>query len=87
MHSKPSLACPVCGFAELDGPPYDELGCPTYEICPCCGTEFGYDDFLTSHAALRERRISKGMPWWSSRQQPPIGWDPHRQLQEAGFAG
>lgn len=37
--------CPVCGFDGLDFKPYDEKGFGTFEICPCCGFEFGCDDF------------------------------------------
>jgi transcription elongation factor Elf1 len=66
--SKQSFACPVCGYAGLDEAPYDELGCASYGICPCCGTQFGYDDASVAHADLREAWISNGMPWWSSRQ-------------------
>ncbi len=87
MHSKAQrFVCPVCGFPLLDDPPYDERGCPTYEICPCCGTEFGKDDAGTSHAALRQTWVSQGMNWWSAYRQPPDGWDPRAQLQRAGLA-
>ena len=36
--------CPVCGYSHLKEGPCDEFGCSTYEICPCCGFEFGFDD-------------------------------------------
>lgn len=35
--------CPVCGYDKLIEEPYDD-GSPSYEICNCCGFEFGYDD-------------------------------------------
>jgi len=54
------IACPVCGHVGLmvkpyaiwpppDGvqlrPPYEDiLGSPSYEVCPQCGFEFGFDD-------------------------------------------
>jgi hypothetical protein len=31
--------CPVCLYTRLDEPPQE------FSICPCCGTEFGVDDF------------------------------------------
>jgi len=37
--------CPVCGFDELDDSPYYEHFAGNNEICPCCGFEFGVDDF------------------------------------------
>jgi hypothetical protein len=52
--------CPVCQYPGLDVkpyalwpppqgielvPPYERLlGRPSYEVCPCCGFEFGNDD-------------------------------------------
>ena len=75
--------CPVCGFTALTEPPYDDFGCPTYVICPFCGTEFGYDDSTATHQVLREKWVSLGMHWWNNRQQPPEGWDADAQLRAA----
>lgn len=36
-------SCPVCEYQGLDEPPYDSEGWGSFEICPQCGTEFGYD--------------------------------------------
>lgn len=77
--------CPVCGFPDLEEPPYDDKGCPTYEICPSCGTEFGYQDALTPHSTLRQRWIENGAKWSSSVQQPPPGWSASRQLADASL--
>jgi len=41
----PYYICPVCGFDKLEGPPYYEHFAGSNEICPCCGFEFGVDDF------------------------------------------
>lgn len=83
MPNEQSIICPVCGFIGLDEPPYDETGCPSYVICPCCGTEFGYDDTTAAHRELRIRWISGGMLWWSKREPPPSGWNPKKQLDGA----
>lgn len=85
MPSERSYTCPVCGFKSLDEPPYDAFGCATFNICPSCGTEFGYDDSTTKHEDLRRRWVAKGMPWWSKCQEPPEGWDGQRQLQDANM--
>lgn len=53
--------CPVCGYKRLDQDPKQRL----YNICPCCGTEFGSDDFDRSHAELRNIWIAHGARWWS----------------------
>jgi len=77
--------CPVCGYSHLDEAAYDGFGCASYNICPCCGTEFGYDDSVVAHADLRKKWISNGMQWWSKHQLKPDGWDPNKQLKEAGM--
>ena len=37
--------CPVCGEKSKNKEfrPYDKLGFPSYEICGCCGIEYGFD--------------------------------------------
>lgn len=56
--------CPVCGWPELDEPPYDDTGWGSFEICSCCGIEFGYDQVTETlankdFAALCEGTWSK----------------------------
>jgi hypothetical protein len=85
MTNKQRYLCPVCGYPDLDVPPYDEAGCATFNICPCCGTEFGYDDAARQHAEIRKRWIGDGMRWWSGSQSPPRGWDPESQLERANL--
>ena len=78
------FVCPVCGFPDLPEPAWDIGG--SQEICPSCGTQFGYHDAAGRtdsdraqiHKELRERWIADGMMWQSG--QPPTGWDPVRQL-------
>ncbi len=85
LSRKQKYLCPVCGYDELKSPPYDEFNCPTYEICPSCGTEFGYDDATVKHSDLRAKWIKGGMKWWSNSISPPTGWEPEIQLATAGF--
>ena len=73
--------CPVCGFPGLDAAAYSKGGDPSFEICPCCGTEFGYHDSRTSHSDLRLKWIKDGMPWHSKSHIPPRGWDPVEQIR------
>lgn len=87
-----TCTCPVCGYPELDEPPYYPGGTAgallgSHEICPSCGYEFGYtdDDLGISHEEWRKRWIARGMPWRSSVRPPPPGWDPAAQLRAAGF--
>lgn len=72
-----TYVCPVCGYDGLARAPYypDEWGSPSDEICPSCGTQFGYHDAGTRydtvkraarHEQLRAKWIAGGMRWWSS---------------------
>jgi hypothetical protein len=42
--SEPPYTCPVCGYAALEWEPYYGGQVPSFNMCPCCGTEFGFDD-------------------------------------------
>ncbi len=86
-----SHPCPACGFP-LDFAPWKGES-PADEICPSCGIQFGYDDFAGGNQGQREKVyidcraqwIRAGMPWFSSGQEVPAGWNPRRQLQAAGL--
>ena len=78
--------CPVCGYPDLTEPAYDQHGCASFDICPSCGTEFGYDDAGRTHADLRERWVNTGAKWSSSTAKPPAGWDPVAQIRLAGLS-
>lgn len=71
--------CPVCGYTELAEPP------DNWSICPCCGTEFEYDDFDTDFSELRTRWLAAGAPWFDDQTPIPYGWDAFAQLAAAGF--
>jgi len=71
--------CPVCGF-NMDDPPAN------YNICPSCGTEFGYDDFSRKHEALRDEWVKAGARWFSKYQKEPANWNPISQMAVAGIS-
>ncbi|HSE22875.1 MAG TPA: hypothetical protein VLB68_14505 [Pyrinomonadaceae bacterium] len=75
--------CPVCGFDGLDEPPYSQSGVGLYEICPCCGFQFGVtdDNQGISFHEWREAWIERGTPWTSLWRTAPNGWDPLAQLR------
>src|SRR5689334_6774489 len=72
--------CPVCGYNQLSNPPKD------YMICPCCGTEFGNDDFEVSHEDLRKQWLQAGALWFSEHTTKPSEWNPNTQLLNAGLS-
>ena len=60
--------CPVCGFPDLEDEPYTEDGTPSYEICECCGFQFGYQEGgERAHTDWRQRWITNGTVWPASR--------------------
>ena len=71
-------------------PPYSKhFGDPSYEVCACCGFEFGNDDEpgtgspSTFEEYLREW-IASGCVWFSPEKMPK-SWDLGSQLQSAGI--
>lgn len=75
-----SYLCPVCGFDQLEDPPVND------EICPSCGTHFGYHDATRPHQELTLKWIFDGMPWRSPVERPPLNWNPRNQLANIGYA-
>jgi len=73
-------ACPVCGYGGLYRPPRD------YYTCPCCGTEFGYDDYAQDPQELRRRWVVSGAVWFSKTRPAPPGWSAFMQLLNANLA-
>lgn len=73
--------CPVCGYDKLTEEPYDDDGNPSYEICNCCGFEFGYDDSSEgrSFEIYRKRWIEKGASWFNLKAKP-VEWNLKKQL-------
>ncbi|WP_040214192.1 hypothetical protein [Clostridium polynesiense] len=73
--------CPVCGYDKLREEPYDNDGNPSYEICNCCGFEFGYDDSSEGRnfETYRKRWIEKGASWFNLKARP-VEWDLEKQL-------
>jgi hypothetical protein len=67
------FTCPVCYFENMPDPPAD------FNICPCCGTEFGIDDESLSFTELRGQWVADGSRWFYGSS--PEGWRPWRQLQ------
>lgn len=59
-----------------DDPPWGNDGrTPSFDICSCCGVEFGYED-STRGGIERFRRqwIDSGMKWFHSTEKP-AGWN------------
>jgi hypothetical protein len=71
----------VCGLY-TDNQPWGEDGnCPTYEICSCCGVEFGNEDYtIESVKNYRGEWINKGSVWFDPEEKPK-DWNLEKQLK------
>jgi hypothetical protein len=77
-------------WPDLGEPPYCvRFGQPSYDVCVCCGYEFGNDDEpgtakAISFAGFLEEWIQSGTHWFDESKRP-AGWSLKRQLREAGI--
>jgi hypothetical protein len=64
-------ACRVCGLLQ-DEPPWGEDGTiATFEICACCGVQFGYEDCTPATTrSYRAKWLADGARWFDARQAP-----------------
>ena len=72
--------CPVCYYPDMPYPAEAD------NICPCCGTHFGYHDMVPSEegqaarwASLRNRWLKHGAQFWDEQSRPD-GWTAAPQL-------
>lgn len=72
-------------------PPYwQPYGEPSYEVCDCCGFEFGYDDEPgtappKSFADFLKEWVDDGCIWFNPGKKPP-GWNLEQQQKKAGMS-
>ena len=65
--------CPVCGYIGLNEQTYDDNGCASYEICSCCGFEFGFVD--------NDQGKTLNGTLWSNEKKKPEKWNLKEQLK------
>jgi hypothetical protein len=72
--------CRVCGYGASE-PPWGADGTsPTFEYCPCCGVEHGYQDTIPAGARLHRRRWIAAGGAWDDPGERPAGWILEDQL-------
>lgn len=49
--------CPICGYDKLNEPPFDQNGEGSFEICPSCNNEFGYNLFKSDKDKIKVLRL------------------------------
>ncbi|MGG0821641.1 hypothetical protein ABE099_02090 [Paenibacillus turicensis] len=79
--------CLVCNYDGLDEAPYSDVGTPSYEICPCCGFQYGYhdddenDEKEKHYIEWRQKWIKDDYRWRDESTLPSADWDPVEQLK------
>jgi len=71
--------CPICGFDKLKEAPFSKEGAPSYEICACCGFEFGFDEIECRDVYLK-KWIEHGSKWFVPELKPR-DWNLEEQLK------
>ena len=75
--------CRVCGYKYYNFFPWGESGqYSSFDICHCCGTTFGYQDF-TIEAIKRQRKlwIEEMECKWRDPEYKPKGWSLEESLK------
>jgi len=76
-----TLECRVCGRYSEDFPWGEDGKSPSFQLCPCCGVQFGKEDFtLESIRQYRDEWMRKGGVWFSKNEKPEH-WDIEIQLK------
>ena len=65
------IYCPICGFGPWDEP------IASCDICPCCFTEYGFDDTKDRQGKWIKEK------WFENKDFLPDNWDPDLQLNNA----
>ena len=72
--------CTVCGLPLGFAPWGKDKNSPTYNICPCCGVEWGNEDYTTaSRTEYRNKWLAAGAKWFEP-QKKPANWNLEEQL-------
>jgi hypothetical protein len=75
--------CRVCGLQLIEPPWGDDDQTPSWDICSCCGTEFGYEDCTVSSVKKRrEEWLALGAKW-ADKKMKPTNWT--FEIQAAGI--
>ena len=76
-----SHECRICGYYVNDFPWGEDGKSPSFQICSCCGVQFGReDDTLESIKEYRAGWISKGGKWFV-KNETPEGWNIEAQMK------
>ena len=79
--------CRVCGYYSKDYPWGEDGKSPSFQICPCCGVQYGIKD-ITPEEIQNERKlwVKNNYKWFNSNLKP-AGWSSEEQLKNIPIIG
>jgi hypothetical protein len=76
-----SYCCRICGLKQ-DFKPWGEDGkTPAFEICSCCGVDFGYQDCTPEYAKKFRNEWLKKDSKWANPDEKPANWSLEEQMK------
>ncbi len=89
---KNKFYCRICGLEQLEAPWGDDDKTANFEICGCCGCEFGCDDYnIDIIREYRKQWLSGKLKWqnnvsyfnsWFRSSIKPNNWSLEKQLKQ-----
>lgn len=70
----PTRCCRVCGLEQDYYPWGPDCETPSFQICACCGVEFGTDDVRLSEIISRRQAWIEGNYSWFTKTKRPPNW-------------
>ena len=80
-NNQESYCCRVCGLKHDPAPWGDDGNTPIFELCICCGVQFGYEDCMPE-GVKRYRKIwfDRKNKWFIPKKMP-ADWSLERQMK------
>jgi hypothetical protein len=86
INNQAAYICRICGLLQDEEIWGEDGKILSFNICNCCGSEFGYEDFQLFAVKLnRERWMQKGCPWNNPKFKPET-WSIEEQLAQIPWA-
>ena len=84
MHNKKSERyCRICGLDQGEEGVRDNNGCASFDICSCCGVEFGHEDInVDTCKKYRNNWINTLNAKWFNEKIKPKHWSLDLQLKQ-----
>lgn len=73
--------CRVCGLDQQEYPWGEDNDSPTFDICACCGAEFGYHDCTLEGIREHRKRWLSNNGKWAEEAAKPSNWSLKEQMK------